>query len=292
MQDAHPDANQELDERETTRPRWQKLSAAWRARYEGSFAQDIVSGLGAVDFGDRIITFGACLLLSVMPLIIVLSAFASHRIQDDIARHLGLGAQGTRIVEGLFKASVTSFNLAVLVSLVVSFAGTVAVARSVQVMYERAFAFPPLARAQGWLRCVVWVVAISGLLIADGAIERTLIGDVGHAGFGLVELVPFTLFFWWSTHFLLGGRESWPRVLPAAIATGLFWVSLGVFAAFYFSSTLVSDSKTYGTIGATFTLATWFIAIGAVLTLGAVVGAAWQRRRAATAEPTTTSGER
>jgi membrane protein len=57
------------------------------------------------------------------------------------------------------------------------------------------------------------------------------------------------------------------------------WIGLGVFAGFYFSSTIVSDSKTYGTIGVTFTLVTWFIAMGAVLTLGAVVGAVWQRRQ-------------
>lgn len=291
-QDANSEANQEPDQPATTRPRWQKLSAAWRARYERSFARDVLRGLGAVDFGERIIVFGACLLLSVLPLIIVLSAFASHRIQDDIARHLGLSAQGTRIVEGLFKASATSFNLAVLVSLVLSFAGTIAVARSGQVMYERAFAYPPMASAQGWLRCLIWVVVISGVLIADGAIERTLIDDLGHVVFAVVELALFTLFFWWSTHFLLGGRESWRRVLPAAIATGLLWIGLGVFAAFYFSSTIVSDSRTYGTIGVTFTLVTWFIAIGAVLTLGAVAGAVWQRRREATAEPTRASGER
>jgi membrane protein len=237
-----------------------------------------------VDFGDRIINFGACLLLSVLPLIIILSAYASHRIQDDIARHLGLTTQGARIVEGLFKASATSFNLAVLVGLLLCLAGTIAVARSVEVIYERAFGYPPLSRPQGWLRCTVWVVVIAGVLIADGAIDKTLRDDLGAVGFGVVEFAIFTVFFGWSTHFLLGGRETWRAVRPAAIATGLFWMGLGVFAAFYFSSTIVDDSKTYGTIGVTFTLVTWFIAIGAVLTLGAVVGAVWHKRRNRTTE--------
>jgi hypothetical protein len=84
------DPNQGSDTSETTKRGDEKLRAAWRARYEGSFAQGLVRGLGGVDFGDRIIIFGACLLLSVLPLIIVLSAYAGHRIQDDIARHLGL----------------------------------------------------------------------------------------------------------------------------------------------------------------------------------------------------------
>ena len=60
----------------------------------------------------------------------------------------------------------------------------------------------------------------------------------------------------------------WRRARAAAIATGLFWVGLGVLAAVYFSPTMVDDSKIYGTIGVTFTLVTWFIAIGAVLPLG------------------------
>jgi membrane protein len=265
------------------RPWYKRLIDAANARYQGSYAQDLARGLAAVDFGDRVLIFGSCMLLSVLPLIIVLSEYANHRIQDDIAQHLGLSAQGSRVIEGLFKASATSFDLAVLVSLLLSFAGTLAVARSVEAIYERAFGVPPLARAQGWLRCLVWVVLVSVAVVGDGAISKTLRDEpAGAIVFGVVELVGFTLFFWWSIHFLLDGRKSWRQVLPAAISTALFWIGLGVFAAFYFSSTIVSDSKTYGTIGVTFTLVTWFIAMGAVLTLGAVVGAVWQKRRTRT----------
>ena len=286
MESSMEDPNQSPNGDGATTPRHAGRPKEWRARYEGSFAQELVTGLGAVNFGDRIIIFGACLLVSVLPLIIVLSAFAGHRIQDDIAQHLGLSAQGDRVVEGLFKASVKSFDLAILVSLLLSFAGTVAVARSVEGIYERAFQYSPLGRRQGWLRCVVWVVFISGIVIADSAIGKALRdGPAGPLLIGLVEFAGFSLFFWWSIHFLLGGRESWRGAFPAAIATALFWVALGVFAAFYFSSTIVSDSKTYGTIGVTFTLVTWFIAMGAVLTLGAVVGAVWQRRRYRTVNP-------
>ena len=96
---------------------------------------------------------------------------------------------------------------------------------------------------------------------------------------GLVDFVLLTLFFAWSIHFLLAGKESWTRVGPSAVATAIFWVGLGVFASFYLSSTLVSDSRLYGKIGVVFTLVMWFIAIGALITLGAVAGVVWQRRR-------------
>jgi membrane protein len=61
-------------------------------------------------------------------------------------------------------------------------------------------------------------------------------------------------------------------------------MGLGVFASFYLSSTLVSDSRLYGEIGVVFTLVTWFMAMGAVITLGAVVGVVWERRRPRRAE--------
>jgi membrane protein len=274
------DADQGPEQPEAVRPRSKRVVEIWRARYEGSFAQDVVKGLGAVDFGDRILIFGACLLLSVLPLIIILSAYASHHVEDDIATHLGLSAQGARVVEGLFTARAETFNLSIFVALLLSFTGTVAVARSVELIYERAFDYPPLRRAEAWLRCIVWMLVVAAIAIGDGAVGKTLRdGPAGPAVIGLVETAGFTLFFWWSIHFLLGGRASWRETRPAAIATALLWIGLGVFAAFYFSSTIVDDSKTYGTIGVTFTLVTWFIAMGAVLTVGAVAGAAWHRRR-------------
>jgi membrane protein len=68
-------------------------------------------------------------------------------------------------------------------------------------------------------------------------------------------------------------------VFRAALTTAVFWTGLGVFSAFYFSSTIISDDKLYGAIGVVFDLVTWFIAVGAVMMLGAVVGAVWENRR-------------
>jgi membrane protein len=96
----------------------------------------------------------------------------------------------------------------------------------------------------------------------------------------LANLLIVLALFWWGLHYLLRGQESWGRLFPAALATGVFWVGLGAFASVYFSSTLVSDSHLYGAIGVVFTLITWFIAIGAVITLGAVVGHTFVTRRA------------
>jgi membrane protein len=69
------------------------------------------------------------------------------------------------------------------------------------------------------------------------------------------------------------------------VTTALFWIGLGVFSSFYFSSTIISDNKLYGTVGVVFDLVTWFIAVGAVLMLGAVVGAVWEDRKSRSTSP-------
>ncbi len=146
-------------------------------------------------------------------------------------------------------------------------------------IYERAFGLPPARGVWNLLRCFVWVAVLAGWFILDGTISGPLRnGPAGPVLLGVIDFVGLTLFFWWSIHFLLVGRESWKRARPSAFATAFFWIGLGVFASFYFSSTVISDSRLYGTIGVIFTLVTWFIAIGAVITLGAVAGVVWDRR--------------
>jgi membrane protein len=273
--DPHPSSPETDPDEEDT----EDHPRSWRTTEHKSVLKDLVSGLGTVEFGDRILLFGAALLLSVLPLIILLNALASQRVDDDIAKHLGLDSHGSKIIEGLFRHTTVTFNLGVLISLALSLAGTVAVARSVQVIYEKAFDLPPVRGPSNLMRSLVWVVVTAGLFTADSAFGVSQGHDpVGPEVLGLVTFVAFTLFFWWGTHFLLGGRESWRNVLPVGVATSLFWIGLGVFASIYFSSTVVSDSGTYGTIGVVFTLTTWFIAMGAVLTIGAVVGVLWLKR--------------
>jgi membrane protein len=69
------------------------------------------------------------------------------------------------------------------------------------------------------------------------------------------------------------------------LTTAVFWIGLGVFSAFYFSSSIVSDDKLYGQVGVVVDLVTWFIAVGAVMMLGAVVGAVWENRRSRSRQP-------
>jgi uncharacterized BrkB/YihY/UPF0761 family membrane protein len=243
-----------------------------------------VNDLGDVEFGNWILLFGASFLLSVLPLILLLSAFANSRVDANIDTRLGLSQKGAHIVDGLFKASHAGWGFGVVLALIFSLAGTIAVARSIQKLYQRIFGYPDV---KGWgnvLRCFVWVAAAALEVYVDAIIGRPLRDlPAGRVFLGLGNLVIATALFWWGLHWLLRGKETWRRLFPAGLATGVFWVGLGAFASAYFPSTLYSDSRLYGAIGVVFDLVTWFVAMGAVITLGALVGHTYVVRRGSVA---------
>src|SRR5438477_7245963 len=103
--------------------------AAVRSRYDRSWVQDLAGRLTALDFGNWIILFGASLLLTVLPLIILLSSLANERIDDDLSRHIGLNRQGAGIIEELFRKTPTHSAAPIVLGLLIAFAGSVAVAK-------------------------------------------------------------------------------------------------------------------------------------------------------------------
>ena len=148
----------------------------------------------------------------MLPLIILLSSIASERIDDDLSRHIGLNGRGAHIIQGLFRKSPSHSAGPIILGLIIAFAGTVTVARSLQVVYERVFD----QDGRGWrdlLRFLVWVCVLLGFLIAEGSVDNPLRSAVGPVVRGLVSLMGVTIFFWWTMHFLLAGRVRWRYLL-------------------------------------------------------------------------------
>jgi membrane protein len=256
--------------------RW---AATAQARYEGSLAQSFAVELKTLDFAEQIILLGAGLLVSLLPFLILLSAFASERIDDDLALRLGLNQRASGIVSHLLTSSPAVLNVATFTSLLFVAAGTLAVASSLQQIYEKAFRQDHRG-VRDVYRLPVWVVVLCAVVAFESIVGRPVRDAPGGVVLAeLVTLAVMTPFFWWTMHFLLAGRVPWRKLLLAATATGVFYVGLGVFSKFYFSSTIISDSRTYGTIGAVFGILTWLIAVSAVIILGAVAGVVWDGRR-------------
>jgi membrane protein len=239
--------------------------------------KDFVTELRRLDFVNWTTVFGAELLWSTLPFLILLSSLANERIDDDLSRHLGLNHHGAHIVRGLFRNSPAHAVGPILTGLVFALAGTVAVIGSLQVLYERAFG----QEHRGWRdlpRFIVWMLVMLALLVAEATLSKPVRTEVGPVVLVLLRFVADALFFWWTMHYLLAGRTPWRVLILPAVATALLWFGLALFSALTFSSTVISDSKLYGTIGVVFTLLTWFILIGSVIMLGVASGVVWQRR--------------
>src|SRR5579864_7602521 len=86
-------------------PAWYKARAWALNRFEGSFAQSFLAQLKALDFANQAMLFGAGLLVSLLPFVILLSAFASQRVDDDISLRLGLDRQASGIMDHLFTSA-------------------------------------------------------------------------------------------------------------------------------------------------------------------------------------------
>ena len=82
--------------------------ARLRQRYQGSLAQRFCGRLDELDFGNQIMLLGAGLLISLLPFLILLSVFASERVDDDLALRLGLDHRAAGIVTNLFRAAPAS----------------------------------------------------------------------------------------------------------------------------------------------------------------------------------------
>lgn len=260
-----------------------KPVTALRRRYAGSVAQQVGSRASALDFANQAMLLGAGLLASLLPLLILLSAFANQRVDDDIALRLGLDQRAAALVSQLFHSSTASVSAATLTSLIFVAAGTVAVASSLQQIYEKVFAVAHRG-PRDLPRLLIWVAALCGVVAVDSLVGRSVRNATG--GRGLVDVVTFVIFtpfFWWSMHFLLAGRIGWRRLLASAIATGGLLALLGVFGELYFSASIITDSRTFGAIGAVFSILTWLIGMAVTLILGALIGAVWYDRRHPTA---------
>ena len=269
--------------RGSAKNRARRSLAGARRRYEGSWVDALVAQLKVLDIGEWTLVFGAELLWSVLPLLILLSSLANDRIDDDLSRHIGLNKAGAHVIRAMFRSRPSHELVPILTGLLFSFAGTVAVVGSIQILYERTFHQQRRQRRdlRNLPRLLVWVLVLVALLVGQALIQGSLRTAVGPVVLPLIRVVELTVFFWWTMHFLLKGRTAWRVLLRPAIVTAILWLGLAVFSSLYFSSVIVSDSKEYGEIGVAFGLLTWFVLIGAVFVLGATLGAVWQQRRGA-----------
>ncbi|WP_405667028.1 YihY/virulence factor BrkB family protein [Streptomyces sp. NBC_01166] len=223
----------------------------------------------AIELGQRALGFAALGFLTLVPLLILVSA-AGQRGQGFaqwLGEGLGVSADSREQVEQLFTLpgqalrTTTAFGLAALAVFGLSFGA------AVQTGYEKVWDLPPARWWARW-RHVVWLGVFTGYLFVSAT---TALLHKPSAGGSLVPLSG-VLFFWWSQRLLLGGRVPWRALLAGAVATVIGLAGLRVFSTLVFSPLIASSTISYGPVGTVLVLQSWLVGVGVVVFGGALVG--------------------
>jgi len=249
---------------------------AAEAKYSGSAAEDLWRRLDALDFMNQAMLLAGTLLLCVFPFLIVLSALTGRGAATSFSRRLGLNQQAAADMGHLFAPSGTTSATITTACLVLLVLLMLAGASAIQQLYERIFGLDSRG-ARDLLRRLIWAVLVVGWLFLGDLVGPSLRAG-GPVLFGIVILVAFTGFWWFAMRFLLGGRVTWRRLLPSAVATGLCWLGMVAVFSATFSGMVISSYDRYGPIGIVFDLLSYILAVGVVIILGAVAGIVWHER--------------
>ncbi|MEU0226836.1 YhjD/YihY/BrkB family envelope integrity protein [Streptomyces sp. NPDC006284] len=223
-----------------------------------------------IELGSRSLSFAALGLLTLVPLLIIVSSADPERgrgFAQWLGEGLGVSPASRRQVEKLFTRpgqalrSTTVFGIAALAVFGLSFGA------AVQTGYEKVWDLPPARWWARW-RHLVWIGVLTGYLFLSAT---TTLRPKPLAG-GVVASLSAVLFLWWSQHLLLGGRIRWRALLPGAVATVIGLLGLRVFSSVVFSPLIASNAVTYGLVGTVLVIQSWLVGVGVVLFGGALVG--------------------
>ena len=273
---ARQSADVKAGDRSGVRQRVRRGIQAGKGKYSGSSAEYLWNRLNALDFMNRAMLFAATLLLLAFPFILVAAALSGRSVVGPMARRLGLNHQAAADVGHLFTSSSATSHAVTGLAWVFFILSGIALAGAIQGLYEQIFGLDGRG-VKDTHRRLIWLAIWVGWLFLTGVVGPP-IRAAGPAVFAIVGLIGFILFWWFTMWFLLGGRISWRRLVPPAVATGVFWLGMEAVFSVIFSGMVTSDDQKYGPVGVVFALMSFCIAIGVVIILGAVAGTVWQDR--------------
>lgn len=251
-----------------------RRAAEWgKAKYSGSWAENLWRHLDRVDFLNQATLLAATLLLCAVPFMLVATALAGRSAVSAPAERLGLSGQAAADFDDLFTSSAATSAAVTGLSWVFFILAGIAAAASLQRVYQLVFDVRP----GGWrdrLRAGAWLVIAAGWFALGTSVGKAF-HEAAPVVWWLVN-IPGIMAFWWVTMWLLlGGRVHWRRLVPCAVSTGLYWIGMLVVFHFIFSGMVTDYDHKYGPIGVVFALMSFFIAIGVVILLGAATGMVW-----------------
>jgi membrane protein len=237
----------------------------------------LVRRLQAAGVINQGLLVAAVLLLCFVPFLLVLQSVSGREDASAFIRRFGLSGEAAHAVRQAFTSPAAPSTAVSGLTWVFFILFGIAAAGAIQDLYQRVFG----VKGRGFRdapRRVAWLAAALGTTFA-GAWTQPWLDGVGGTGLVAIAALPAATAFWWfSMWLLLAGKLGWRELFPAALATGICWLGMVIFFRLTLSSTIASNYRKYGSAGVVFAIMTLLIAIGVVITLGALLGVAWRER--------------
>ena len=257
-----------------------------KARFEVSFAGEVVVELVRLEVVERSLALASKLFVAVIPLSIIISAIVpgADNFGDSLVNRLGLtgaGAEATRTLfatNGEIRGAVSVLGVVILLYSVFSFA------RGLQRVYLDIWKLPAqqfeavVRRATWVLTFVLFTAALSPLR------DFTERNDLPVAGTTVVFVFGAALWVW-TPYLLLGRRLPWRRLLPTGLITAGSAAVYSLCSAIYLPGIFTTNAERYGLIGVAFGLVTWLFGYAAVVIAAAVVAGTWDHRHHRVSNP-------
>lgn len=236
-----------------------------------------LSELARVELIDRSLALGAQMLLAIIPLLMVVGAFLPSSWGADLVAQVRdtIGVRD-EAMEPLREAALSEQSMQAetgVFSLVVALASATSFSRAMQRMYARVWDLPTFRGVRAIQGSVLWLLGWLALLQVTAVLVRSVTG-VPLTGLlrVVIELMAYTLLWWWTAHLLLGGRVAWRRLLPGALLTSVCVVTLAQLSSLFMPRFAHANLDQFGPLGVVFSIASWLVLFGGLLVVATVVG--------------------
>jgi membrane protein len=272
----------------------------------------LVSELVRVEVIDRALAIGAQALLAVLPLLVVVAAFAPPSLGADVLAQIrdamGIPADLAEPLQQLVLPEDQVRQEVGWVGLLITLISGTSFSRALQRAYAKVWDLTGVRRSGAVRSSVLWLVGLLVYFDVVVLIERVFEGTSMDLLPPVLVLAALQLaMWWWSARVLLLWRVPWSGLLPSAVLTVVGMLLLMAGSDLVMPRYATVSVEQFGSFGLVLAAASWLVAFGFVVIVTAVLGRVaaeqpvwgrlvdWvaRRRAAATTGPApTTDGRR
>ncbi|WP_375479886.1 hypothetical protein [uncultured Jatrophihabitans sp.] len=273
-----------------TTPSRRRLLSAGRAWWDQSLYVTGYRRVRELDLDTHALALCAQQVLCTAPLIVAMSAvlqrFNGRGISLIMTHFFGLSGQSADEVARLFGRSSPSISTwALLFALATAVVFSTSVGAVQQRAFELIWTLPRVSGVRCYTRQLIWALGLGVFTLAvlfAGRIGREINANVLNTGPWSSVILQGVLtfgFYWWSQHWLLGGRVGWWSLWPGAFGVGVGTTVLVRVSRYFVPAQIEWQARAYGLIGGVFVLSVWLMILSAVIFGGVLLGALIVQRR-------------